>query len=1097
MIGTSASGVNFPVTPAATTTYYAEAAAGGGLPGSQTFSYIGSIVNWTVPAGVTSITATAKGAQGGQYAIANPGGTGAIVTGTFAVTPGQVLSILVGQQPPPNLSVMPGGGGGSYVALGASYATATPMLVAGGGGGSYSGGAGQSGQITNITTSGDGGGPVPGTNGNGAAGTTCAGGGGGFYTSGGNDLTYGTAGAGGAGFRQGGAGGISTSGYQTGGFGGGATADYVGSCNTTAGSGGGYSGGSGQNSGAGIPSGWGGGSYNSGTAQSNSVGNTGNGQVIITWAGAPGCVSSTRTPVTVTIGFPAAPPATATPANICVAGTSNLSAVSAGNSINWYTVPTGGTSIGSSLSGANFPVSPAITTTYYAEAQAAGALSATTYSFTNCGISGRLGPTQSNVNTAYAATNLAGLVTVSTQGVQVWTVPATGSYTFQVNGASGGSATYSGYGANVTGTVNLTSGTQLNIIVGQVGSNHATANSDGGGGGSFVTAGGTLYFAAGGGGGSAQSAVAGQNASTTTAVVNGSASQFGSAGAGYSTNGANLTYGVYTTVAQSFTNGGNGQAGGQAGGWPGTDYGDGGFGGGGSSCSCSTGGGGGGGGYAGGGGGGGSYTSGYGGSSYIIGSATSTSSAVLSSFGNGSVTITFSGTTACNSATRTPVTVTVSPPSVGGSVTGGGTICLGNTTPVLTLSGYTGVINNWEVSNNGGASWTPIANTLPTYSTTISVGGTYWYRAVVQSGACAAQSSSYTVVTVPIMAVISPTTGTSGTCNIMSPNNWVYILDPANKLITSVFDATGGNNLMSTTAFLTIDPTVQIHPYTGEPYLQRHVQITPVSSGIADVKLYFTQAEFLALQAAVPALTSINDLVVTKFNDVGVWAGAVYFPTPIATANDPWPGVHSLKISVSGFSKFYIHTKFLGGPLPVNLLSFIGKCENSKVTLNWSTASEINNDYFSIERTENGEQWEFVTTVKGAGNSNQVLNYKAVDNNPMNGVSYYRLSQTDFDGTTKSFGPSEVSCSSSGYEVSVYPNPFMDELVISYKNMTSNKANVKIVDILGNVIMDRPYDLQASGTDSFVINLGNLATGLYYIEFKSGDYNYHTRIVKN
>jgi len=251
--------------------------------GNQTLAYTGAIVNFTVPASVTSITIAATGAQGGQYSASYPGGKGASAIGTFAVTPGQVLSILVGQQPTPNTSAMPGGGGGTFVALGSSYTTATPMIVAGGGGGSYSGGAGQAGQITNITTTGNGGGPVPGTNGNGAASTACGGGGGGFYTSGGNDINYPTYGKGGAGFRLGGAGGVGLS-YQAGGFGGGATADYVGSCNTTAGSGGGYSGGSGQNSGASVPSGWGGGSYNSGTAQTNTAAaNSGNGQVYISW----------------------------------------------------------------------------------------------------------------------------------------------------------------------------------------------------------------------------------------------------------------------------------------------------------------------------------------------------------------------------------------------------------------------------------------------------------------------------------------------------------------------------------------------------------------------------------------------------------------------------------------------------------------------------------------------------------------------------------------------------------------------------------------------------------------------------------------------
>jgi hypothetical protein len=294
------SGANFSVSPASTTIYYAESATL--VPGltqtSVPFSYSGSIENWTVPNGVFSITVNAKGAQGGSNG--GTGGLGASTQGTFAVTPGQVLSILVGQQPPNDLSYA-AGGGGTYVANGSSYLTATPMIVAGGGGGSTSG-TGQGGQVLNVTTTGDGGGPVPGTNGFGAASTSCGGGGGGFYTSGGNDNLVTPTTIGGSGFRQGGAGGTAVS-YSTGGFGGGATPNYAGSCNMQAGAGGGYSGGSGQNSGTIRYTGYGGGSYNSGTSQTNTAAvNSGNGQVVITYnTPVAGCVSSSRTPVTVTV----------------------------------------------------------------------------------------------------------------------------------------------------------------------------------------------------------------------------------------------------------------------------------------------------------------------------------------------------------------------------------------------------------------------------------------------------------------------------------------------------------------------------------------------------------------------------------------------------------------------------------------------------------------------------------------------------------------------------------------------------------------------------------------------------------------------------
>jgi prepilin-type N-terminal cleavage/methylation domain-containing protein len=305
------------------------------LSGSVKFDYTGNIVNWTVPAGVTKINIITKGAQGGyvnyEANVFDPntgewlgaenkatiGGKGAYVSADFTVTPGQVLSILVGQQPDSPASdygySFPGGGGGTFVALGSNYTTATPLLVAGGGGAAAGdwwgfGDTGQGGQVSNINSSGDGGGYNPGTNGNGAPSVECAGGGGGFYTSGGNDTMYyngfespdyAGVGAGGLGFRQGGAGGQvinSTnlwlaSSYQSGGFGGGSIADYIGYCNTTAGSGGGYSGGASASSGldyggAGTNLGKGGGSYilSSATNQFSAADtNTGNGQVVINW----------------------------------------------------------------------------------------------------------------------------------------------------------------------------------------------------------------------------------------------------------------------------------------------------------------------------------------------------------------------------------------------------------------------------------------------------------------------------------------------------------------------------------------------------------------------------------------------------------------------------------------------------------------------------------------------------------------------------------------------------------------------------------------------------------------------------------------------
>jgi hypothetical protein len=234
-------------------------------------------VQWVVPA-TGAYQILAKGAQGCAYSGLN-GGRGASMQGVFSLTAGQTLSILVGQQPCATTIVYPGGGGGSFVALGASYTTATPLIVAGGGGGVYSGTAptacgGQTSQLGSGNVA------YQPSAGYGSQAASCGGGGGGFYSSGGNDTYYGF--PGGQGFRQGGAGAVPTYMFYTnGGFGGGGTANYNERCNTLGGTGGGYSGGTGNNE-AEVTFGNGGGSFNCGSLQNNSASiNSGDGSVVI------------------------------------------------------------------------------------------------------------------------------------------------------------------------------------------------------------------------------------------------------------------------------------------------------------------------------------------------------------------------------------------------------------------------------------------------------------------------------------------------------------------------------------------------------------------------------------------------------------------------------------------------------------------------------------------------------------------------------------------------------------------------------------------------------------------------------------------------
>ena len=123
--------------------------------------------------------------------------------------------------------------------------------------------------------------------------------------------------------------------------------------------------------------------------------------------------------------------------------------------------------------------------------------------------------------------------------------------------------------------------------------------------------------------------------------------------------------------------------------------------------------------------------------------------------------------------------------------------------------------------------------------------------------------------------------------------------------------------------------------------------------------------------------------------------------------------------SYTGSGYFQIWTKTIyGGPtsaylddvsiyesepvnLPIELLYFKGSVYNSDNILHWSTASEDNNDYFTIEKTKDGIDWEIVTRESGGGNSSNQLYYSFVDENVESIINYYRLKQTDYDGNFK------------------------------------------------------------------------------------------------
>lgn len=184
----------------------------------------------------------------------------------------------------------------------------------------------------------------------------------------------------------------------------------------------------------------------------------------------------------------------------------------------------------------------------------------------------------------------------------------------------------------------------------------------------------------------------------------------------------------------------------------------------------------------------------------------------------------------------------------------------------------------------------------------------------------------------------------------------------------------------------------------------------------------------------------------------------------------------------SGITNGSITCLVASSPLPIELLNFGARADGNKVNLNWSTATEHNNDYFTVEKSTDGIKFTDALIVKGSGNSESKLDYKAVDENPYAGTSYYRLKQTDYDGQTTTYDMIPVNIKTSNNVVTnVYPNPANSDHVNVYvSSETASPIDVTIYNTLGQPLLretlypdekgviDAPVKLPEEGTMFFM-----------------------------
>ncbi len=205
--------------------------------------------------------------------------------------------------------------------------------------------------------------------------------------------------------------------------------------------------------------------------------------------------------------------------------------------------------------------------------------------------------------------------------------------------------------------------------------------------------------------------------------------------------------------------------------------------------------------------------------------------------------------------------------------------------------------------------------------------------------------------------------------------------------------------------------------------------------------------------------------------------------------------------ALSSLSPVTFGTATGANPLPVELLSFEAEELSQTVKLTWETASELNNDFFTLYRSKDGENFEEITTIAGAGDSNKKLAYSFIDERPFNGISYYRLAQTDFDGTYVEAGTVlvKMASNSQALELISYPNPFQNEAInINVAGLNDKESvTILIVDAFGRQQFLQKYSANSSGYLEATVNQSlEWNSGVYIVRVLTEKGAIQTRVIK-
>jgi hypothetical protein len=197
------------------------------------------------------------------------------------------------------------------------------------------------------------------------------------------------------------------------------------------------------------------------------------------------------------------------------------------------------------------------------------------------------------------------------------------------------------------------------------------------------------------------------------------------------------------------------------------------------------------------------------------------------------------------------------------------------------------------------------------------------------------------------------------------------------------------------------------------------------------------------------------------------------------------------QVQINDFSAFNVNSWWTivgtATPLPVSLVDFVAVPYKDKVQLRWTTASEINNSHFVVERTIDNADFDFIGRVESKGPSTNLLDYETWDKSPVEGIQYYYLRQYDYDGRMESYGPVSATFTRDAFDiVTAMVEPTERGLTVVFNYNTTEPYSYRIIDMTGRLIVSKDKNSATPGHNVIEIDV-DLAKGTYQIILQNSE----------